>query len=82
MLVPTAYPTLTQADIAALGKVGVIIYGNHAIRAAIAGMRDVFTRIRRDGSIAEVDKSLPTVKDAIALQGDDHMREIERLFLR
>lgn len=82
VLVPTAYPTLTQADIAALGKVGVIIYGNHAIRAAIAGMRDVFARIRRDGSIAEVDKSLPTVKDVIALQGDDHMREIERLFLR
>jgi phosphonopyruvate hydrolase len=27
VLVPTAYPELTEADIAALGKVGIVIYG-------------------------------------------------------
>lgn len=82
VLVPTAYPTLTESDIEALGKVGVVIYGNHAIRAAVAGMREVFAQIRRDRSIAHVDKTLPAVKDIIELQGDAQMRELERRFLR
>lgn len=82
VLVPTAYPSLTEADIEALGKVGIVIYGNHAIRAAVAGMQSVFAQIRRDRSIAAIDKALPAVKDMIALQGDAHMREIERSFLR
>lgn len=82
VLVPTAYPSLKESDIEALGKVGVVIYGNHAIRAAVAGMQAVFAQIRREGSISEVDKTLPTVKDIIALQGDEQMRELERRFLR
>jgi len=82
VLIPTAYPQLTEADIRALGKVGIVIYGNHAIRAAVAGMRSVFAQIRKTGGISEVDKTLPTVKEIIALQGDDYMRDIEARFLR
>lgn len=82
VLVPTAYPQLREADIQALGKVGLVIYGNHAIRAAVGAMRDVFARIRRDGGIHAVDAALPTVRDIIALQGDAGMRELERKFLR
>lgn len=82
VLVPTAYPSLTEAEIEALGKVGIVIYGNHAIRAAVAGMQSVFAQIRRDRSIAAADKVLPAVSDIIALQGDAQMREIERLYLR
>ena len=51
VLVPTAYPQLSFAEIAALGKVGLVICANHAIRAAVAAMRAVFSRIlgrRRD----------------------------------
>lgn len=82
VLVPTAYPQLTEADIAATGKVGIVIYGNHAIRAAVGAMRSVFAQIRRDGGIQGVDAALPSVKDIIALQGDAQMREIEKKFLR
>lgn len=82
VLVPTAYPQLTEADIAALGKVGVVIYGNHAIRAAVGAMREVFAQIRREGGIREADKGLPSVKEIIALQGDEHMRRIETRYLR
>ncbi|UHL66421.1 phosphonopyruvate hydrolase [Paralcaligenes sp. KSB-10] len=82
VLVPTAYPQLTEADIAALGKVGIVIYGNHAIRAAVGAMRAVFAQIRRDGGIREADKTLPSVKEIIALQGDAHMRDLESRFLR
>ena len=69
MLVPTAYPQLRERDIQALGKVGLVIYGNHAIRAAVGAMRDVFARIRRDGGVHEVNAMLPTVGDIMALQG-------------
>lgn len=82
VLVPTAYPSLTEADIAALKKVGIVIYGNHAIRAAVGAMQKVFAQIRQDGGIQNVDAALPSVKDIIALQGDADMREIERRFLR
>lgn len=82
VLVPTAYPQLREADIQALGKVGLVIYGNHAIRAAVGAMREVFARIRADGGIHCVDAGLPTVRDIIGLQGDAGMRELERKFLR
>ena len=82
VLVPTSYPQLSEADIAALGKVGIVIYGNHAIRAAVGAMRSVFAQIRKDGGIREVDKALPPVRDIIALQGDESMREVEAKFLR
>ena len=82
VLVPTAYPQLTERDIAALGKVGLVIYGNHAIRAAVGAMQSVFAQIRRDGGIAAVDATLPSVKDIIDLQGDARMRELEKKYLR
>ncbi|MCW0206553.1 phosphonopyruvate hydrolase [Achromobacter veterisilvae] len=82
VLVPTAYPQLRESDIQALGKVGLVIYGNHAIRAAVGAMRDVFARIRRDGGIHEVDAGLPSVKEIIGLQGDAGMRELERRYLK
>ncbi|HEX7557923.1 MAG TPA: phosphonopyruvate hydrolase [Usitatibacter sp.] len=82
VLVPTAYPQLTEAAIAALAKVGLVIYGNHAIRAAVGAMQAAFAQIRREGGIAGVDKTLPTVGDIIELQGDARMRALESKFLR
>lgn len=82
VLVPTAYPQLTEADISALGKVGIVIYGNHAIRAAAGAMRKIFEQIRKDGGIANADREIPAVADIIGLQGDTHMRDLEARFLR
>jgi phosphonopyruvate hydrolase len=82
VLVPTAYPQLTEDDIAALGKVCIVIYANHAIRAAVAAMRHVFAQIRTEGGIHKAHGTLPPVDDIIALQGDDHMRDVEARFLR
>ncbi|WKB52620.1 phosphonopyruvate hydrolase [Eleftheria terrae] len=82
VLVPTAYPRLTERDIAALGKVAVVIYGNHAIRAAVAAWRSVFRQIRQDGGLLGVEPGLPTVAEIVELQGDAHMRSIEQRFLR
>src|ERR1700704_2002796 len=82
VLVPTAYPQLSFAEIAALGKVGLIICANHAIRAAVAAMRVTFSRILGEGGIAGVEGTIATVTEIFALQGDEQMRELEARFLR
>ena len=35
VVVPTAYPQLTEARIKEIGRIGMVIYGNHGIRATI-----------------------------------------------
>ncbi|MCW8084517.1 phosphonopyruvate hydrolase [Sabulicella glaciei] len=82
VLVPTSYPQLSFKDVAALGKVGLVICGNHAIRAAVAAMRDTFRRIREEGGIAAVEGRIASVAEIFALQGDDALRGLERDFLR
>lgn len=82
VLVPTSYPQLSFAEVASLDKVGLIICGNHAIRAAVGAMRDTFARILAEGGIAGVESHIASVADVFALQGDAVMREIEKRFLR
>jgi phosphonopyruvate hydrolase len=82
VLVPSSYPQLLFADIAALGKVGLIICGNHAIRAAVAAMQSTFRRILAEGGIAGVESDIASVPEIFALQGDGHMRELEKAYLR
>jgi phosphonopyruvate hydrolase len=82
VLVPTSYPKLSFADVAILGKVGLIICGNHAIRAAVAAMQGTFRRILAEGGIAGVEGDIASVAEVFALQGDAKMRELERAFLR
>jgi phosphonopyruvate hydrolase len=82
VLVPTSYPQLSFAEVAALGKVGLIICGNHAIRAAVAAMRRTFERILVDGGIAGVEQEIASVADIFALQGDANMRALEEAYLR
>lgn len=82
VLVPTSYPRLSFAEVAALGKVGLIICGNHAIRACVAAMQTTFRRILAEGGIAGVESEIAGVAEVFALQGDAHMREVEKAFLR
>src|SRR5215475_8186871 len=67
-LVPTAYPALTEERIRTLGKIGIVIYANHAVRAAVTAMRDIFAAIRRDGGIHEIDKRIVSVEEIFELQ--------------
>jgi phosphoenolpyruvate phosphomutase len=80
-LVPTAYPELDETRIGELGKVGLVIYGNHAIRASVKAMRAVFAAIARDGGAANVQQDIASVDDIFDLQGMDRVRDEERRFL-
>lgn len=82
VLVPTAYPQLNAARIEALGKVKMVIYGNHALRAAVTAMQDTFARIRADGGIHNVHKDLVSVEEIFRLQKMDRVKTDEQRFLR
>ena len=82
VIVPTAYPDLTEAKVRALGKIGIVIYANHAIRAAVSAMRQVFAQIRRDGGIHQVDKQIASVEDIFELQRVPAMKAAEKKYLR
>jgi phosphonopyruvate hydrolase len=82
VIVPTAYPDLTEAKVRALGKIKIVIYANHAIRAAVTAMRWVFSQIRSDGGIHNVDKDITPVDDIFDLQRVPAMKAAEKKFLR
>jgi len=81
-IVPTAYPDLTEVKVRALGKIKIVIYANHAIRAAVGAMREVFAQIRRDGGIHNVDKQIASVEDIFELQRVPAMKAAEKKYLR
>jgi len=82
VIVPTAYPELTEVKIRALGKIAAVIYANHAIRAAVTAMRQVFADIRRDGGIDKVDRQIASVEDIFDLQRVGAMKAAEKKYLR
>jgi phosphonopyruvate hydrolase len=81
-IVPTAYPDLTEAKVRALEKIKIVIYGNHAIRAAVGAMRQIFAQIRRDGGIHVVDKQIASVEEIFQLQRVPAMKAAEKRYLK
>jgi phosphoenolpyruvate phosphomutase len=82
VIVPTAYPDLTEARITELGNIKLVIYGNHGVRAIVGALRDTFGRIRADGGIHQVHGDLPPVSDVFDLQGVPAMKANEKKYLR
>jgi phosphoenolpyruvate phosphomutase len=81
-IVPTAYPDLTEAKVRALGKIRIVIYANHAIRAAVGAMREVFAQIKRDSGIHNADRQIASVEDIFDLQRVPAMKAAEKKYLR
>jgi phosphoenolpyruvate phosphomutase len=82
VIVPTAYPEMTAERIRALGKIKMVIYGNHAVRAAVTAMKQVFAAILQDGGIQNVNKNIVSVEEIFRLQGMDRVKVDEKRFLR
>jgi phosphoenolpyruvate phosphomutase len=82
VIVPTAYPKMNETRIKALGKIAVVIYGNHAIRASVTAMQDVFARIIADRGIHNVNSDIVSVDEIFRLQGMDQVKRNEAQFLK
>jgi phosphonopyruvate hydrolase len=82
VIVPTAYPQMTEARAIALKKVRMLIYGNHAIRASVTAMQKVFAQIISDGGIQNVNDEIVPVSEIFRLQKMDEVKANEKRFLR
>ncbi len=82
VLVPTSYPQMTVERMRQTRKVGIVIWGNHAIRAAVTAMKDVFARIRAEGGIHKADSTIVPVTEIFRLQDMDGVKQTEKRFLR
>ena len=82
IVVPTAFPTFSRDDAAKSGKVGVLIYANHAIRASVAAMRSAFTAIRRVGAAQAAEAMIAPVAEVFALQDMEALKRLETHYLR
>jgi phosphoenolpyruvate phosphomutase len=81
-IVPTAYPEMTEARAKSSGKIGMYIYGNHTIRAAVTAMREILGRIAQDGGIQGVEADIVSVQDIFDLQDMAGVKRDEKRFLR
>lgn len=70
-IVPTNYPTLTEERVEALGKVRVVIYGNHTVRAAIQGTQAALAEIRRARGAHTLNGLVAPLNAVFSLQGED-----------
>ncbi|MBN9673699.1 isocitrate lyase/phosphoenolpyruvate mutase family protein [Labrenzia aggregata] len=82
VIVPTAYPQMTEARAKSLKKIGILIYGNHAVRAAVTGMQNVLAQIIRDGGIQNANETIVPVSEIFRLQNMDRVKKNEKRFLR
>ncbi|WFU14918.1 phosphonopyruvate hydrolase [Bradyrhizobium sp. CB3481] len=81
VIIPTAYPEMNEHRIKALGKIAVVIYGNHAIRASVTAMKDVFARIMKDRGVHNINQDIVSVEELFRLQQMDQVKVDEQLFL-
>jgi len=73
---------LTEARALALGKVKMLIYGNHSVRASVTAMHRVFAQIISDGGIHQADEEIVPVLGIFRLQGMDAVKDNQKRFLR
>jgi 2-methylisocitrate lyase-like PEP mutase family enzyme len=70
VLVPTNYPDLTEPAIDQLGKVAMVIYGNHVVRASVKAVRGVLAEMRAAGGAHTVGDRLTSLQEMFSIQGD------------
>ncbi len=81
VVVPTAYPQITTAELEALG-VKMVIYANQGIRAAVRAMNDTLHRIAADGTTVNVESTIAPMHLLFDLQGMPALNRNEQDFLR
>lgn len=81
MLVPTTYPSLTEKDIKALGKVKITVYANQLIRASIKAQETILEEIKRAGGIHTSEEMMVPVTRIFELQGVPAMKANERKYM-
>jgi phosphoenolpyruvate phosphomutase len=74
-IIPTTYPDITQEQIRDAG-VKVVIYANHAIRAAVRAMDQTLARIAAMQSTSAVEGEIAAMNELFELQGMGKLTKI------
>ena len=80
IIVPTMYYATPTGQFENAG-ISTVIWANHNLRAAIAGMRDVCKRIYESQSLVNVEDTVASVGDVFELAGQTELAEAERRYL-
>jgi phosphoenolpyruvate phosphomutase len=68
VLIPTTYHAITGRQMQATGKVRLVIYANHGLRAAVAAMQRVFRQILDDDTAHHAENWIAPLGEMFALQ--------------
>ncbi|WP_421403852.1 phosphoenolpyruvate mutase [Agrobacterium fabrum] len=80
VIVPTKYyatPVSAYRD----AGISTVIWANHAMRAAVAGMRQTCERIRQEDSIAGIETEVASLNEVFDLFGYDELANAERHYM-
>ena len=80
VIVPTKYYK-TPASVYREAGISTVIWANHSMRAAIAGMRDACGRIRSEESIAGIEDQVTGLDELFSLMGYDELPQAEEQYL-
>jgi len=80
VIVPTTYYDTPTEEWRKAG-VSLVIWANHNLRASIAAMREVSSRIAREQSLAGIEKTIATVPDIFQIAGNAELAEAEKKYL-
>jgi phosphoenolpyruvate phosphomutase len=80
VLVPTKYWRTPTAEYRAR-SVGVVVWANHLLRAAIAAMQATAHRLHADQTLIDVEPQVAPLPEVFRLQGDEELEEAERRYL-
>ena len=80
VIVPTKY---YRTPVSAYRKAGIstVIWANHTMRAAIAGMRDICARIQTEESIAGIEEQVAGLEELFSLVDYDELAQAEERYL-
>lgn len=80
VIVPTKY---YRTPVSAYRSAGIstVIWANHSMRAAVAGMRDICSRIQTEESIAGIENQVAGLEELFGLIGYEELAQAEEHYL-
>lgn len=82
VLVPTTYPSLTEKEMKAMGKVKIVTYANQPMRAGIKAQELLLAEIKKVGGIHTIDEMMVPLSYVFELQGVPQLKEKGKEYLR
>ena len=80
VIVPTMYYR-TPTSVFENAGIGMVIWANHNLRAALSAMRAVSGRIMREQSLAGIEQEIASVKEVFELVGQQELTQAESRYL-